>query len=65
MRMRAVLTVLRRRLQRTVPIEHMPGHPERVRLLPDPIEQEAFGDIAEALLDDGMWRTVERLRWMR
>jgi hypothetical protein len=43
----------------------MPGHPERVRALPDPHEHEQFGDIAEQLLDDGLADVAEDLGWMQ
>lgn len=49
---------------RSVDLEDMPRHPERV---PDPDEDtdDAFWDIAEALLDDGLGDVAERLGWLQ
>jgi uncharacterized membrane protein len=62
-----LITLARRMTRRRVgvPIEQMPGHPERVRRLTDPAADAAYWDIAEQLLDDGMADVVERLRWCR
>lgn len=56
---------LRRVLRRTRPLEEMGGHPERVRRLPDPVEDLAYSDAAEELLDDGLAEIVMRTGWMR
>jgi len=53
--------------RRTPPrdLDDMPGHPETVRRLDDPAEDETYGDLAEQLLDDGLADVAERLGWMR
>lgn len=61
----ALARLRRRRRYCPTRLEDMPGHPERVRYLDDPAEDEAFGDIAEALLDAGLADICERARWMR
>lgn len=43
----------------------MRGHPERVQELGDPAADEAYGEITEALLDDGMAEIAEETGWMR
>jgi hypothetical protein len=45
-------------------IEDMPAHPERVRPLDDPAADQAYGDIAEQLLDGGLADVAEDLGWM-
>lgn len=56
---------IRRRLAGTHLIEEMPHHPEHVRPLPDPVEREACGDIAEQLLDEGLADVAARAGWIR
>lgn len=45
--------------------ERMPGHPERIRRLPDPDEDLAYWDAAEQLLNDGLAEVCERTGWIR
>lgn len=46
-------------------LEDMPGHPEKVRAVDDPVAEEAFWDTAQALLDDGMAEVNDRWGWIR
>lgn len=39
------------------------GHPERVQPIGDPVADETFGDIAEQLLDDGLFEVCEEAGW--
>lgn len=49
---------------RGVEIEEMPGHPERVDVLPDPVEERAFGAIGDRLrADRGIARALHRCGW--
>lgn len=55
--------------RRVVALEDMPGHPERLRPVGDPVVDAEFWDTAEALLDDpadpDLADVCEELRWMR
>lgn len=47
-----------------VDIEDMPGHPERINVLPDPVEERAFGVIGDRLLRDaGFAQALDELGW--
>lgn len=46
-------------------LDEMPGHPESVRYLDDPTEDEIFGDLAEQLLDEGLGDLCERTGWFQ
>jgi hypothetical protein len=63
-RAKALITARRGRY-----LEDMPGHPERVRRLPDLAADTAFWDIAEELLGDPaepfLPDVCERLGWLR
>lgn len=45
-------------------IEDMPRHPEWVPDPDDPAADERFDDIAERLMDDGMYEVAEKLGWI-
>ncbi|MGI8333430.1 hypothetical protein ACRYCC_26055 [Actinomadura scrupuli] len=46
-------------------LEEMPGHPERIQFLADPVEDEIFGDVTERLLDEGIADLCERTGWFQ
>ncbi|MER6809940.1 hypothetical protein ABT299_11725 [Spirillospora sp. NPDC000708] len=49
---------------RNVDIEDMPGHPERINVLPDPVEERTFGVIGDRLLRDaGIAQALDELGW--
>ncbi|WP_141575948.1 hypothetical protein [Actinomadura sp. WMMA1423] len=47
-----------------VGIEAMPGHPERVDVLPDPVEERTFGAIGDRLrADEQIAKALQRCGW--
>lgn len=52
-----------RHIIRETALEDMPGHPEKVAPPPDSGEAEAFGDLAEQLLDEGLAEVAEETGW--
>lgn len=64
-RLDATRAEIRRRRAGTHLLEEMGGHPEQLRRLTDPVEEEAYWDIAEQLLDGGLAEIAEQTGWIR